>query len=65
MLIKRLILAIISLSVGFGATYLLVTAVGTTFEEYGGIYTFFTALSLGCVVGIWLDKFMETELLPK
>lgn len=65
MLVKRLALAIISLAVGFVITYGVITVVGTTLEEYGGMYTFFTALSIGCALGIWLDKFMGTELLPK
>lgn len=65
MLVKRLILAVISLVVGYGLTFLITIAMGTTIAEYGGIYTFFTALSLACALGIWLDKFMGTELLPK
>ena len=65
MLVKRLALAAISLVTGFVFTYLIVIGIGTNLEEYGGTYTFFTALSLGCVVGIWLDKFMGTEILPK
>lgn len=65
MLVKRLTLAVISLAVGFVITYGVITVVGTTLEEYGGMYTFFTALSIGCALGIWLDKFMGTELLPK
>lgn len=65
MLVKRLALAVISLAVGFVITYGVITVVGTTLEEYGGMYTFFTALSIGCALGIWLDKFMGTELLPK
>lgn len=65
MLVKRLILAVISFVVGYGLTFLITIAMGTTIAEYGGIYTFFTALSLACALGIWLDKFMGTELLPK
>ncbi|MEZ4511436.1 MAG: hypothetical protein R3C62_06150 [Chloroflexota bacterium] len=65
MLIKRLALMAISFAVGFVLTLVITFAIGTTLEEYGGIYTFFTALSLACAVGIWLDKFMGTELLPK
>jgi hypothetical protein len=65
MLIKRLILAVISLVFGFAVTYATITAVGTNLEEYGGMYTFFTALALACALGIWLDKLMGTEILPK
>lgn len=65
MLIKRLLLAVISLAVGFIATYAIVFFIGTNLAEYGVYYTFFTALALACAVGIWLDKFMDTDLLPK
>ena len=65
MLLKRLGVGVISLLIGFGLTVLIVELIGTTLEEYGVYYTFFTALSLGCAIAIWLDKFMGTELLPK
>lgn len=65
MLLKRIILIVVSIVVGYVATWGIVEAVGTNLEEYGASYTFFTALSLACVVGIWLDKFMDTKLLPK
>ena len=65
MLIKRLGVGIISLLVGFGLTIIIVELIGTTLEEYGPYYTFFTAFSLGCAVAIWLDYFLGTELLPK
>lgn len=68
MLVKRLLLVIISLAIGFGLTYAVVVApfiANTNLEEYGFAYTFFTTLSLAIAVGIWLDKFMGTEILPK
>lgn len=65
MLVKRLLLAAIALAFGYGVTFIITVAMGTTIAEYGGIYTFFTALSLACALGIWLDKFMGTEILPK
>jgi hypothetical protein len=68
MLVKRLGLVVISLVVGFLLTWGIVVApfiADTTLEEYGFIYTFFTSLSLSIAVGIWLDKFMGTEILPK
>jgi hypothetical protein len=64
MLIKRLILAAISLAFGVGATFLIIWAIGTDYYTYGFGYTFFTSLALACFLGIWLDKFMGTELLP-
>ena len=68
MLVKRLLLVVLSLAIGFGLTYLAVVApfiADTNLEEYGFIYTFFTTLSLAIAVGIWLDKYMGTEILPK
>jgi hypothetical protein len=62
---KRIGLAVISFAVGFLLTWLIVELIGTNLFEYGTIYTFFTALALACAIGIWLDKFMGTEILPK
>jgi hypothetical protein len=65
MLLKRILLGVISVAVGFVLTVLIVWYVcDTTVAEYGTIYTSTTALSLAAAIGIWLDKFMETELLP-
>ncbi len=65
MLLRRLILAVISFAVGFGLTVLITLAIGTTPAEYGAVYMFFTSLTLGLALAIWLDKFMGTNLLPK
>ena len=65
MLVKRLGVIIISFLIGFGLTLLVVELIGTSVAEYGPIYTFFTALSLGCAIAIWIDKFAGTEMLPK
>jgi hypothetical protein len=66
MLLKRILLGVISIAVGFIATVLIVWYIcDTTVAEYGTIYTSTTTLSLAVALGIWLDKFMETELLPK
>ncbi|MCO5182662.1 MAG: hypothetical protein M9928_00790 [Anaerolineae bacterium] len=63
--IKRIILAIISLVVGFVATYLIVIFIlDTVLSDYGTVYVVLTVLSIASAVGIWLDKFMKTELLP-
>jgi len=65
MLLKRILLGVISVAVGFVLTVLIVWYIcDTTVAEYGTIYTSTTALSLAIAIGIWLDKFMETELLP-
>jgi hypothetical protein len=65
MLVKRLLLAVISLAVGAGLTVAITLLVGTTPAQYGFLYFTFTALSLAIALAIWLDKFMGTEILPK
>lgn len=65
MLVKRLLLAVISIAFGVSVTLGIVYLIGTTPEEYGGAYFTFTALALAVALGIWLDKFMATEILPK
>ncbi|MEM7332147.1 MAG: hypothetical protein AAF490_08645 [Chloroflexota bacterium] len=67
MLVKRIILVVISSALGYLITWaILVTPlVATNVEEYGGVYTFFTALSIACAIGVWLDKFMDTKILPE
>jgi len=65
MLLKRLGIGVISLLVGFGLATIIVKLIGTTLEEFGFYYTFFLSLALGCAVAIWLDKFLDTQMLPK
>jgi hypothetical protein len=65
MLFKRILLIVISLAFGVIATFGIVLFIGTTPQVYGAIYFFFTALSLAIALGIWLDKFMGTEILPE
>jgi hypothetical protein len=65
MLVKRILLILIALAVGAGVTAAVTFLVGTTPAEYGFAYFFFTALCLAIALGIWLDKFMNTEILPK
>ncbi len=66
MLVKRLALVAISLVVGFGITWLIVETIAeTNLEQYGIWYTGFTSLAIACAIGVWLDKFMGTEILPK
>lgn len=65
MRIKRLLLVIISIAFGVIATIGITLLVGTTPAEYGLIYFSFTALALAVALGVWLDKFMGTEFLPK
>lgn len=65
MLIKRLILAVISIAFGVGLTFAITLLIGTTPAQYGPWYFSFTALAFAIALGVWLDRFMGTEILPK
>ena len=69
LVIRRLILVVISIVLGFIITYFVVTlprpiGLDTTLDDYTYIYVFFTVGSLACGIGIWLDKFLKTNILP-
>lgn len=65
MLVKRAAVVVISAVLGFLLTWGVVVLVGTNLEEYGVTYTFFTALSLACAFGVWLDLLLGAKILPK
>ncbi len=65
MLVKRLILAVISIVFGVVTTFGILVFIGTDYETFGFGYFFFTSLALACFLAIWLDKFMDTKILPK
>ncbi len=65
MLVKRLLLAIISIAFGVIVTTGITLLIGTTPAEYGTIYFTLTSLALAVALGVWLDRFMGTKLLPK
>lgn len=65
MLVKRLLLAIISIAFGVIVTIGVTVLIGTTPAEYGFLYFTLTSLALAVALGVWLDKFMGTKLLPK
>lgn len=65
--IRRIILTVISTVVGFLMTYAAVVFVlGTTMSDYGVTYIFFTTLTAGLGVAIWLDheRVLNTKILP-
>lgn len=76
--IRRLIVVVISQALGFFTTYLIITAgfsalpaissIETsqyrTPEEYGYMYFIVTAVPIGIVFMIWLDKYLDTRILP-
>ncbi len=74
MLIKRLLLAVISLGLGYAITYFIVTILlETSVAEYWAgpelpvniPYFILTGIFFGLGIAVWLDKFMGTEILPK
>jgi hypothetical protein len=76
MLIKRLLLAVISLGLGYAITYVIVTApflLNTSVAEFWTgpelpvniPYFILTGIFIGLGIAVWLDKFMGTEILPK
>ena len=73
MLVKRLLLVVISLIIGYAATYLITVLLDTTVAEFWTgpeqpvaiPYFLLVGFFIAVAVGIWLDKFMGTEILPK
>lgn len=76
--IRRLIVWVVSMVLGFIAGYGIITVgfdmlplftavqtpQGVSIEEYGLLYYLFTAIPIGLVFVIWLDAFMDTRILP-
>lgn len=66
MFVKRLLLAFISIAVGVVTTQLIVVFIlDTIASHYGSTYYFLTVVFIAIALGIWLDKFMGTEILPE
>ena len=66
MLVKRIVLVLISLVLGaLITTGIVIFLLNTTVGEYGTFYFSMTAFFIACAIGIWLDKFMDTNLLPE
>ncbi|MGD2078389.1 MAG: hypothetical protein PVH18_08400 [Chloroflexota bacterium] len=73
MLVKRILLVVISLVIGYATTYLITLLLGTTVAEFWTgpeqpvaiPYFILVGFFIAVGVGIWLDKFMKTEILPK
>jgi hypothetical protein len=76
--LKRVLVIGISQLLGFLLTYLIITVgfnllpffssieapQGISIAEYGWLYFLVTAVPIGITVMIWLDKFMDTGILP-
>ena len=72
MILKRILLVVISLLIGYVATYLITLLLGTSVEEFwmGSEqplplpYFLLVGFFIAIAVAIWLDKFMGTKVLP-
>lgn len=73
MLVKRILLIVISLVIGYAATFGITLALGTSVAEFWVgpespvpfPYFILTGFFIGLAVAVWLDKFMGTNILPK
>jgi uncharacterized membrane protein YwzB len=67
MFVKRLLLAFISIAVGVAITQFIIVklVLQTIASHYGNMYYFLTVMFIAIALGIWLDKFMGTEILPE
>ena len=66
MFVKRLVLALISIAVGVLVTELIVAFILDTIRgHYGTMYYALTVMFIAIALGIWLDKFMGTDILPE
>ena len=74
LLIKRLVVWIVSMAIGFALAAAFVTLVlpwmgphngnPISIERYGYIYFLVTAVPLGLIFVVWFDKFLGTRILP-
>jgi hypothetical protein len=56
---------LVSMGIGFIAAYLIVYAwLDTDLERYGMVYFGLTGFSIGIILVIWLDYFLDTKILP-
>lgn len=73
---RRILLVVISMAIGYGLTFFIVTApflLNTTVPEFWVgpeqpvhiPYFILVGFFLALAAGIWLDKFLKTEILPE
>lgn len=76
--LKRTLVWVLSQVLGAVATYLIITVgfdllpvftsiqtpQGVTVEEYGYLYFLATSIPLGVIFMIWMDRFVDTGILP-
>jgi hypothetical protein len=74
LLLKRLLVWIVSMALGFAIAAAFVTLVlpwmgpnngsPISIQKYGNLYFLVTAVPLGLIFVVWLDKFLNTRILP-
>ena len=74
LLLRRLLVWVISMALGFLITAAVVTLVlpwmgpnngnPISLEKYGRLYYIVTAVPIGLIFVVWLDKFLNTKILP-
>lgn len=74
LLLKRLLVWIVSMVLGFAIAAAFVTLVlpwmgpnngsPISLQRYGTLYFLVTAVPLGLIFVVWLDKFLNTRILP-
>lgn len=74
LLLKRLIVWIVSMALGFALAAAFVTLVlpwmgphngnPISIQKYGNLYFLVTAVPLGLIFVVWFDKFLNTNILP-
>ena len=76
--LKRIVVLIVSQGLGFVTTFLIITVgfdalplissiespQGVSIAEYGILYFLVTAVPIGIVFMIWMDRFLDTGILP-
>jgi hypothetical protein len=71
--VKRTIVGVVSAAIGTAATWAVIYlsiplgpvtfGFGTTAEKFAYSNVLFLFISVGCIVGIWLDYFLDAQIL--
>ncbi len=64
LLIRRAVVAVLSVLAGVLGTWLILLILGTTWAEFG-IEALIVVAALGVAAMIWLDYFLSAEILPE
>jgi hypothetical protein len=74
LLLKRLLVWVISMALGFAISAAFVTLIlpwmgpnngsPISLQKYGNLYFLVTFVPIGLIFVVWLDKFLNTRILP-